>query len=405
MMLLCIGTIASEDLMKNVAIIITKLNGGGAERCASNLSIELSKIYNVKLIVFDSTNITYPYAGELISLDISSSNGLVQKVVNVIKRVLKVRKIKKEHNIDCAISLLDGPNIVNVLSTCGERTIVSVRNMLSHEPMNVFRKLMVKYTSNNSDVTVSLSEMVKNDLIKSFGIAQNKITTIYNHCDAQLLKSLAKDSTTGLNVDSDKVNYVTMGRLNNQKGQWHLIRAFKKVVESISNAHLYIMGEGELEQPLKVLIRELGLDNSVTLTGYIKNPHSIYEKCEVFVFPSLFEGLGNVLLEALAFDMPIISCDCEAGPREILAPNTDLCIKASDIELAEYGVLVPVCDGEHFNSTDLLTHAEKCLADAMICLHNDFELREKYTAKARERMEKFNKNVIMEDWKNVIEGR
>lgn len=391
--------------MKNIAIIITKLNGGGAERCASNLSIELSKKYNVKLIVFDATNITYPYGGELIDLNIANSDGVWSKVTNVIKRVKKVREIKKKYKIDCAISLLDGPNIVNVLSSRGERTIVSVRNMLSHEPVSALRKKLIRFTSVHSDVTVSLSEMVKYDLVKYFDIPKEKITTIYNHCDAQLLKDLCKDNPTGINTDPNKVNYVTMGRLNKQKGQWHLIRAFQNVVKEIPNAHLYIMGEGELEQQLKSLISELNLENSITMTGYIKNPHGIYNQCEVFVFPSLFEGLGNVLLEALAFDMPIIASDCEAGPREILAPNTDVHTKASDMELTEYGVLVPVCDGNHFNASDPLTKAEECLANAMIYLNNNLEVKNNYIEKARNRMNNFDKQFIMDEWVKVIEGR
>lgn len=391
--------------MKNIAIIITKLNGGGAERCASNLSIELSKKYNVILIVFDAADMTYPYGGELINLNICNSNGLIHKSVNVIKRVLKVRRIKRQYHINCAISLLDGPNIVNVLSKCGEKTIVSVRNMLSHEPMSVLRKMFVKYASMRSDITVSLSEMVKYDLIHSFDIPKEKITTIYNHCDAQLLKDLCQEAPIGLSVDPSQVNYVTMGRLNQQKGQWHLIRAFQKVVEIIPNAHLYILGEGELEHQLKYLIRELKLENSITMTGYIKNPHGIYKQCEIFVFPSLFEGLGNVLLEALAFGMPIISCDCEAGPREILAPNTELHRKAESMEVAEYGVLVPVCDGKHFNATDPLTEQENCLAEAMVYLHNHSELRKEYEIKAKERMKKFDKTLIMNDWTEVIERR
>ena len=395
----------SEKLAKNVAIIITKLNGGGAERCASNLSIELSKKYNVKLIVFDGTNMTYPHGGELIDLGIASSEGLLRKALNVFKRVQKVRSIKKKYKIDCSISLLDGPNAVNVLSSRGEKTIVSVRNMLSSEPMGMLRRMLVRLTSCFADLTVSLSEMVKYDLVNYFGVPQKKITTIYNHCDAQLLRELCKENPIGIDVDPEKANFVTMGRLNNQKGQWHLIRAFRSVVKEIPNAHLYIMGDGELEQPLKQLVSSLNLEDSITMTGYIKNPHGIYDRCDIFVFPSLFEGLGNVLLEALAFDMPIISSDCNAGPREILAPDTDLLTKATDVEFAEYGVLVPVCDGGHLNAKDPLTKEETCLASAMISLYNNKDAMRDYREKAKERMKKFDKQLIMGEWVNVIEGK
>ena len=271
--------------------------------------------------------------------------------------------------------------------------------------MSALRKKLIKYASIHSDTTVSLSEMVKYDLVNYFGISKDKITTIYNHCDAELLRKLSEDSPSDIKIDPNKINFVTMGRLNKQKGQWHLIRAFQNVLEEIPNAHLYIMGEGELEQQLKNLISELHLENSITMTGYIKNPHGLYNQCEIFVFPSLFEGLGNVLLEALAFDMPIISSDCEAGPREILAPNTDLQTKATNMELAEYGVLVPVCDGEHCNSTDPLTKQEKCMANAMIYLHRNTEIRNAYQNKAKDRMKMFDKQLIMREWEKVIERR
>lgn len=388
---------------KNIAIIITKLNGGGAERCASNLSIELSKKYNVILVVFNASNMTYPYGGELIDLRIGSSNGILNKVSNVFKRVKRLKAIKKKYKVDCAVSLLDGPNLVNVLSSCGEKTIVSVRNMLSHEHMSKLRKYLIRYVSMHSDLTVSLSEMVKLDLMNNFGIPELKVKTIYNHCDAQLLRELCMNNPIPFNIIPNKANFVTMGRLNNQKGQWHLIRAFQKVVKEIPDSHLYILGVGELEASLRQLISDLKLDDYITMTGYIKNPHGIYSYCEAFVFPSLFEGLGNVLLEALAFDMPVISCDCEAGPREILAPNTDLHSKAHSIELAEYGVLVPVCDGEHFNATESLTDEEAYLADAMIYLHKHPDIREEYRKKAKERIRNFDKSLILDEWVNVIE--
>ena len=389
--------------MKNLAIIITKLNGGGAERCASNLSIELSKRYNVKLLVFDSSNIMYPYGGELIDIGIGNSKGLFRKFINILRRIKKVKNIKKKFNIDCSISLLDGPNIVNVFSSYGEKTIVSIRNMISNESMGVLRKRLIKYTSKHSDITVSLSEIVRQDLVNNFNIPKEKITTIYNHCDAQLLKKLCSESTDKFEVYPTNVNYVTRGRLNAQKWQWHLIRAFQKVVKNIPNAHLYIMGEGELEIPLKNLVKELKLEKSITFTGYIKNPHRIYSQCETFLFPSLYEGLGNVLLEALAFDMPIISCDCDAGPREILAPDTDLQVKTRKMELAKYGVLVPVFDGKHFSATDSLTEQEECFADSIIFLHNNENVRQNYKLRARERMECFDKQIIMNKWSEVIE--
>ena len=91
------------------------------------------------------------------------------------------------------------------------------------------------------------------------------------------------------------------------------------------------------------------------------------------------------------------------GPREILAPDTDLQVKTRKMELAKYGVLVPVFDGKHFSATDSLTEQEECFADSIIFLHNNENVRQNYKLRARERMECFDKQIIMNKWSEVIE--
>lgn len=391
--------------MENIAIIISKLNGGGAERCASNLSIELSQKYNVFLIVFDGKNITYPYKGTLIDLKVGKSDRIFNRVINVLKRVKKVREIKKKYNIKCSISLLDGPNIVNVMSRIGERTIVSIRNRLSSEFVGKLRRKLIIYSSVKSDLTVCLSKMVEKDMKEVFGIPQEKLCVVYNHVDAELLYSLAKKAEKPQFIKSNQKYITTMGRLNYQKGQWHLIRAFKEVTKKISDVNLIIMGEGELKKSLQKLAEDLNISEKIIFTGYIKNPHNILQYSEMFVFSSLFEGLGNVLLEALAFNMPVVSVDCIAGPREILAPKTNLNKKINQIEYAEYGLLTPVLDDKHFDAESDLTDAERMLAEAIIKLHFDKQLQQKYRKKAKERIKCFDKGLITEQWCECISNK
>lgn len=390
--------------MENLGIIVPKLNGGGAERCASNLSLELSKKYNVYVIVFDGRNITYPYGGVLIDLKIAESSSMIKKLINVFKRAVCVRKIKHNFNLKCVISLLDGPNIVNILSGGKSKRIVSIRNQLSSEKMSFLRKRMIVYCSKKADLTVCLSKTVEKDMNCHFGIPQNKLTTIYNHCDPSLLRTLLQEKNKPSFIKDDKVYFTTIGRLNVQKGQWHLIRAFKKVVDCIPEAVLVIMGEGELFNDLNDLVSRLSLQNSVIFTGYVKNPHFMLEYSEMFLFTSLYEGLGNVLLEALAFNVPIISTDCKAGPREILAPNTDISHQTSEIETAEYGVLVPVMDYGHFDATSELTYEEECLSRAIIMLHKNVILRNSFVIKSRRRIMDFGVDQIVREWEQCIEG-
>jgi glycosyltransferase involved in cell wall biosynthesis len=122
-----------------------------------------------------------------------------------------------------------------------------------------------------------------------------------------------------------------VGRLNEQKDFPTLIRAFKIVYEKSKNARLIILGEGSEREHLMHLIKELGLVDIVSLPGFLQNPFSYMHRSQVFVLPSIHEGFGNVLVEAMACGCPVVSTDCPSGPREILNNG-------------EYGHLVPVGD-------------------------------------------------------------
>lgn len=394
--------------MKNVAIIIQKLNGGGAERTASNLSLSLKDHYNVHLIVFDGRDITYPYEGTLHDLQLPPVKGKVNKILNMRKRIRAVKKILKKEKIDCAISLMDGANMVNVMAKGKNKAITSVRIQMSKSDDTGTKKAanlrnkMMRHIGKKSDYVVALSKGVEDDLHLNYGIPREKLVTVYNPCDCTKLKSLAEKNTIQLPRGNA---LATMGRLTEQKGQWHLIRALKLVKEQIPDVKLYVLGEGELREPLEKLVTDLDLTENVKLLGFIEAPHACYRYCDCFVFPSLFEGLGNVLLEAMAFDMPCIASDCYSGPREILAPGTDMKEKMDELEFAEYGILTSVCStGGSFNAEDPLSKEEKQLAEAVIMMLKDEKLRQKYAEKSRQRIQDFSPEKIAQDWIQVIEN-
>lgn len=395
--------------MKNVAIIIQKLNGGGAERTASNLSISLKDHYNVHLIVFDGRDISYPYAGMLHDLKIPVAKGTLSKFVNMYKRIYAVKRILKQEKIDCAISLMEGANLVNIWARGEHKVITSIRQHMSKLPgyhegnENKLKMRAMAITAKESDCVVALSKGVEKDLHDNFGYAMEKMVTIYNPCDYEKLREMTAKKQKVLVLEKGNA-LVTMGRLNRQKGQWHLIRALSLVKEQIPDVKLYIFGEGELRQPLEKLIADLQMEENVKLMGYVEAPHAYLEDCDCFVFPSIQEGLGNVLLEAMAFGMPCIAADCPSGPREILAPGTDMQEKLDAVEYAEFGVLTSVCSGENFNAEDPLTKEEKQLAEAIIAMLADEKLRKSYAEKSRQRILDFSPEKIAQDWIKVIES-
>ncbi|MFZ2540123.1 MAG: glycosyltransferase [Oscillospiraceae bacterium] len=394
-------SIKDNGIMTNIAIIIPKLNGGGAERVASNLSIELASRYNVTLIVFDGKNQAYPHGGQIVDLSMPPAESKVGKIATVIRRIFAVRRLKLEKEIDCSISLLEGPNVVNILSRRNEKIITSIRNMPSKENFSFGRKKLISIVSNKSDMVVALSELVKLDLINNFQIREDKINTIYNSCDKDRLMDLAKAEPL---FEIEGRYIVTVGRNSIQKGQWHLIRAFKLVHGLIPDLKLVILGEGELQIKLKELTNDLQLKDYIIFGGYIKNPHNIINDSIAFVFSSLYEGLGNALLEALALNKAIISTDCDAGPREILAPNTPLNYKTKDIQYAQYGVLVPTFTYDHFNCEDELTPEEICLANAIVKIVLDESLRKSYEEKASMRSRDFYPQNVNGNWIKMIDA-
>src|SRR5699024_8973667 len=148
---------------------------------------------------------------------------------------------------------------------------------------------------------------------------------IYNFYDIEKILELSKEPLT---VQDAKIfenpTIVTVGRLAEQKGQWHLIRALNKVKKEIPDVKLIILGEGELEDYLKKLVNDYKLTENVHFLGFQKNPFKYITKSDMYVFPSLYEGFPNALAEGMVCGLPVISSDCESGPREILSPDLDL---------------------------------------------------------------------------------
>ena len=394
--------------MDSISIIVQKLNGGGAERAAANLSIALSELYDVHLIVFDGREIKYPYSGTLHDLKMPPNESGIGKLVNVLKRSTAVKKIKKENHIIASISLMDGANLVNVLSRAGDKVFPSIRIQMSKVPKRMRNGKLkasevwkLRYLAEHSDKIVAVAKGVEHDLIINCGVPREKVTTIYNMCDSNIILK-----NTALNEkdvqDMPLASITTMGRLIHQKGQWHLLRAFSKVLESIPDAHLYILGDGPLEERLKQLSGELMIKDNVHFLGFVEAPHAYIKKSSVFVLPSLFEGMSNTILEDLNCGTPVIATDCESGSREILAPGTGLPKELDSVEYAEYGVLTTVGDKGHFNAEKELTQAEQQLAEAIIEMLTNPALHIKYSGSALERAKDFSSERIIEQWVSII---
>ena len=132
---------------------------------------------------------------------------------------------------------------------------------------------------------------------------------------------------------------LSVGRLAPQKDFATLLHAFAKV-RKFRTARLMILGEGELRPQLESTIDELGLQNDVSMPGFVENPYAYMKRAAAFAMSSRHEGLPTVMVEALYCGLPVVSTDCPHGPHEILQGG-------------RYGALVPISNPDK-------------LADAMI---------------------------------------
>src|SRR5690606_1917029 len=133
------------------------------------------------------------------------------------------------------------------------------------------------------------------DLIDNFEVPSNKMQVINNPIDLDKIKNIEPDSSL---FDSEKFNIITLGRLDKGKNHEMLISCIKLLQNP--NVKLYIFGDGNLHNDLKLIINKLDLYDQVFLMGFDPNPYKFLNAADLFIFGSNHEGFPNVLLEAMA---------------------------------------------------------------------------------------------------------
>ena len=184
--------------------------------------------------------------------------------------------------------------------------IISERNDFRYEKfakINIkdrILRFMAKILYQHADHIIAISDGVKRSLIDQINLTENKITTIYNPIYNNKISklSLCKMPHPWFNLKSYKV-ILGVGRLTHQKGFDTLIKSFSILNKKIK-FKLIILGEGELRDELQKLISKYKVDRHVCLPGFKTNPYVWMRYSDVFVLSSLYEGLGNVLVEAMA---------------------------------------------------------------------------------------------------------
>ncbi len=376
--------------MKNIAIICSSLNTGGAERAAGLLSKELEKFYNVYLFLLSTDNIVYDYGGKIVNIG-----------GNMPFYEEKIKECKKRYQIDVSISLMEPFNFANVRTRLNEKVIISEHGVLSLiEPPLHSQEMQVRRYYNYADEIITVSEGLKYDLAETYGI-KAKITAIYNLIDKENIINKSKEILPEevLNFLDGKEYFLNAGRLEPVKNQKRLIRQYAHYRMNTKNAKkLIIIGTGRLENELKDLICKLNLERDIKIFPYMINPFAFMKNAFAMILSSKHESFSYVILEAMLLECPVISTNCLFGPRELLIQNYDRSRELRKIEIGTNGILV--CNDLTEDSGESVY-----LSKAMLCLENDKNLYLTLQTNAKNYMKDYTNQKIIGQWLEVIERK
>jgi len=364
---------------KKLLFVIISLVGGGAERVVANIITHLDKEkYDISLALFEKKGPNLSQIPEYVKVyDLRKKSRY-----SFFKIIFNLGKLFRRVRPNIVMSFLSYTNIVAIMakfiSRCEFNLVTSVRTYLSLATSNSrlgrIRYFLYKFLFNYADSIVVPSAGVKKDLERTFNIIQRKIKIIYNPMDLEKINILKEEEIKDLRI-KEKSFLLTVGRLTKQKGHPYLFRAYSKIYKEIDEK-LLILGTGEDEEKLKSLVNQLGIQERVLFLGFQKNPYKFMNRASLFVLSSLWEGFPNVLLEAMACGVPVISTDCPSGPGEIITNSIN-------------GILVS-------------SGNEKALAEAMLSLLKDENLRKKFSKENKKRVEDFRIEKILPKYEELF---
>ncbi len=347
--------------------IMPEFGLAGAETMCENLSYELMRQGDDVMIIslyeyhsaiterLEKKGIKVFYLDKKPGLDFS----MIGKMIKIFKSekpdVIHTHRYVMQYAIPAAI-------IAGV-----KHRVHTVHNIAQKENTNVARKVNNLFYKFAHVIPVALSEEVQKTIVEEYHIDSKNIPVILNGID--LSKCIVK---TNYEVN-DYFNILHIGRFSEQKNHIGLIEAFSIFVKKHPNAILSLIGDGEKKEEIQQLVIEKGISDKVKFLGIKSNVYSYLNKADVFILPSIYEGVPMTLIEAMGTGLPIIAT-AVGGVPDMLRND-------------EEGLLV---------SADVTK-----ISNALTIMAQSYEKRKRFGVNAKSRSLLFSSKHMTEKYKEV----
>lgn len=365
-----------EHVARNLALVIHALHGGGAERVAATMANQWTDQGDrVTVITLDTVSSdvysVHPQV-ERIGLGLMRvSASALHAGWNNAQRFRALRQAIRDVEADLVVSVTDQMNVLTLLATQGlhMKVVIAEHSDPRHQQMNDIWERLRRWTYPWCSAAVVLTDSVAQQMRAM--ISERPVYVIPN--------GIREPSVTVDDVGArHPKQVVAIGRLSPEKGFDQLIDAFAPLARLHRDWSLAIAGEGPEQTALQEQIDQLGLSEQIRLVGWLSDPETFLARGSLFVMSSRYEGFPVALLEAMAVGLPVISFDCDSGPREIIRPSID-------------GLLVPAGD-------------VSALTDAIDQLQQDAPLRDRMGRAAREVTQRFSLEQFRQRWNAVVDA-
>jgi len=306
-----------------VVHIITRFDkGGSAENTYLTLKGMDKNRYDVTLISGIEKNPAQNRSGQMENMQVEHIiiPNLKRSInpINDWKAFLKIHRILKNNNFEIVHTHTSKAGFLGRIAARAARTPLIIHTPHGHVLFGYFGKFktfifkfLEKFTVRITDQIIALTRREKEDYVTAKMAKEDKITVIHSGIELEKYKNLSIEKKQSfkktLKISEEVLLIGTAGRLVPVKGPEILLRAAEKVLLKHPHAYFLFAGDGDHKKSLEILANELGINKNIIFLGWRDDLADILSLYDIFVLPSLNEGMGRVLVEAMALGNPIVA--------------------------------------------------------------------------------------------------